>query len=161
MKTLGEKKQYYAEYQGRCKKAEKETRRKNARLHREDFRALLTTLAEASTLTSRSKWRAMQGEFEADERFTRMDPRDAEDVFEDYMDEYVFYGVTPPCVHHCAWCHHSMVVFVLMRFVRLYIGRVKCLMCDDVMNPLFFSPRCFLECFLEYCVPMVSLYILE
>ena len=84
LKTLGEKKQYYAEFQGQCKKAEKETRRKNRKLHKEGFRALLI---ETTTLTSRTKWRQVMGDFEADERYTRMDARDAEDVFEDYLDE--------------------------------------------------------------------------
>merc|ERR1719424_891404 len=85
LKTMGQKKQFFAEWQTRRMKEEKEERRLNLKKARDKF---LKMLAEDTTIDMKTRWREAQTRLLDDERYKLLeDDREREELFNDFVVE--------------------------------------------------------------------------
>ena len=85
LRTTGQKKQNFSEFQTKRLKEEKEERRSRQRKAKDNFFVLL---AEDTTIDAKTRWREAQQRLSSDDRYTAVeDDRDREDLFNEWVME--------------------------------------------------------------------------
>eukprot|EP01029_Cantina_marsupialis_P006029 TRINITY_DN165661_c0_g1_i2.p1 TRINITY_DN165661_c0_g1~~TRINITY_DN165661_c0_g1_i2.p1 ORF type:complete len:960 (-),score=414.83 TRINITY_DN165661_c0_g1_i2:3965-6802(-) len=86
LKTLGQKKQVFTEFQNQLKKELREEKRQRAKKAREEF---VQMLEQCKGIQSKMRWREVERLLKDDERYENVeDPRDRQDLFDEWMTDF-------------------------------------------------------------------------